>query len=572
MDKCDRDYQYQEPTGRRLRIAAFSLAVLGLAVLASSTAAQASPDSADGDLPSLTARQPLPPIVSAELAPDDLLIVKFRDDLKVRSTAGTASSRTGASVVDINTVLADFNATVRPLVEWPEEKFAALERRAALRSGKAQPDLAGIMLVEAGGDREALRDALADLPEVEYVYFTRSEHEPPCVDIAPETGSFVDQQDYRGPNPGLNFTGAAAFGDASGDGVQVSDAEYGFYELHEDLCGVDIEDGHAIDFSLPVSYIQHGTAVLGILVGLDNEYGVTGLVPEATARFYPEVSVQGGSRRHAAVASAINNSDEYDVVVLEMQAAWLGTGRLAPAEVDPTIWLYCRTASNADILVVAAAGNGDEDLDSNDYGFYRGYGDSGALIIGAGSADTNHNKLSFSSYGERVNIHAWGESVVSTGYGWLADLDGSDVYLQDYTDRFGGTSSATALMGGALTAMQSLGNDIVGRGLRPQEMRILLSLTGIPQGTGGNIGPFPDLGVAASYINRLPCQWVDFDYDGTFEIGTLDQPHDTLQEAVDALLPGLEKITLKPGTSSETLLIDRKVNIRAIGGPVLIGR
>ena len=36
-----------------------------------------------------------------------------------------------------------------------------------------------------------------------------------------------------------------------------------------------------------------------------------------------------------------------------------------------------------------------------------------AIIVGAGSSDTFHRKLPFSSYGSRVDVQAWGKAVVS---------------------------------------------------------------------------------------------------------------------------------------------------------------
>ena len=36
----------------------------------------------------------------------------------------------------------------------------------------------------------------------------------------------------------------------------------------------------------------------------------------------------------------------------------------------------------------------------------------------------SHNKLGFSTFGDRVDVHAWGQSVASTGYGGLAEYGG----------------------------------------------------------------------------------------------------------------------------------------------------
>jgi hypothetical protein len=42
-------------------------------------------------------------------------------------------------------------------------------------------------------------------------------------------------------------------------------------------------------------------------------------------------------------------------------------------------------------------------------------GDSGSILIGAGTPDTEHNKQDFSTYGERVNVQSWGREVMTAG-------------------------------------------------------------------------------------------------------------------------------------------------------------
>jgi hypothetical protein len=142
-------------------------------------------------------------------------------------------------------------------------------------------------------------------------------------------------------------------------------------------------------------------------------------------------------------------------------------------------------------VVVSAAGNGNQDLDGPSYEEFRGWGDSGSIIVGAGSSDTEHNKLSFSTYGERVNVHNWGQNVMTAGYG-VCEFEGSEPRERHYTPRYSGTSSASALTAGAVTAIQSYSKTVLGRVLRPLEMRELLASTGLPQGDPeqGDIGPF----------------------------------------------------------------------------------
>jgi hypothetical protein len=121
---------------------------------------------------------------------------------------------------------------------------------------------------------------------------------------------------------------------------------------------------------------------------------------------------------------------------------------------------------------------------------------------GAGSAGVAHFKVSFSSYGSRVNVQGWGRHVFTLGYGNYHNYGGDP--HQSYTAEFWGTSSATPFIAGSCVALQSY---ILGQGwtaLSSTEMRDLLINTGIPQGSGGHIGPFPNLRAAIDSLNACP--------------------------------------------------------------------
>ncbi|MCA9752079.1 MAG: hypothetical protein KC591_07800 [Gemmatimonadetes bacterium] len=82
---------------------------------------------------------------------DQRLVVKFRDDVRARSAAdGTLVS---AAERDLSPVIAAVgpSARFRPLIGLPESTLSALEGRAEARSGRAQPDLAGMLVVEVPG-------------------------------------------------------------------------------------------------------------------------------------------------------------------------------------------------------------------------------------------------------------------------------------------------------------------------------------------------------------------------------------------------------------------------------------
>jgi hypothetical protein len=257
--------------------------------------------------------------------------------------------------------------------------------------------------------------------------------------------------------------------------------------------------------------------VLGSVAGVDGGYGVTGLVPAVEVRFFPEWTVQEGFRRATAIAKAIDAVHTGDIVLLEMQTIMFG-GDYGPAELDPVVWLLTRAATDAGILVVGAAGNGSQNLDASEYEAYRSRGDSGAILVGAGSPNTQHTRLSFSTYGSRINLQGWGASVFSAGYGSYAMHGGDE--NQAYTSSFGGTSAATPLVAAACAAIQSLADSRCRPRLLPIEMRAILVDTGVPQGAAGtgHIGPLPNVLAAAQSLGLnlppdCPCP-ADVDHDG----------------------------------------------------------
>src|SRR5262249_27401858 len=132
--------------------------------------------------------------------------------------------------------------------------------------------------------------------------------------------------------------------------------------------------------------------------------------------------------------------------------------------------------------------------------FRRGAVDSGAIIVGAGVPPVGHHgrersRASFSNYGSMLDAQAWGYEVMTTGYG---DLSGG---LEEhwYTNGFGGTSAAAAIVTGALACVQSARRR---RGLAPLDARgarRLLRSAGSPQQADAGfpvsqrIGNLPDL-------------------------------------------------------------------------------
>jgi MYXO-CTERM domain-containing protein len=490
----------------------------------------------------LEPRTPLPemeinvlPLSSESPASDWRLTVKFQDAIQARAVAGQVSFPKGVNRSRLDRLIAAHGLSFEPLIRLPDWKIVGLEDRAAARTGRAQADFRGMHTVTVAQHNplglKAAAEALQALELVEYA-FVEVLVPPPPGDITPTTPDYTSMQTYLDMDPGIDVNVAWDRG-IRGANVRVSDCEYGWEATHEDFMDRDLhlEPNQTVPgWVADNGWDKHGTAALGEISAVDNAYGCTGIAPDAEAYTYPEYSDEEGGRRETAIANAIADSSFGDVVLLEMQAGARPNGGYGPAELSPNVWTVVEAGTAAGVVVVGAAGNGAEDLDSTWYQTnYMNWGDSGAILVGAGTSDANHDTMYFSTYGARVDVQGWGENVFTLGYGAYAML-GADPD-QAYTNSFSGTSSASPIVTGAAVLIQDYAITLSGNPLDPLLMRQLLVDTGIPQGEGGAIGPFPDLAMAFSAL--------DGDEDGAM---SMEYGGDDCDDMDPSAYPGAEEI------------------------------
>ena len=327
----------------------------------------------------------------------------------------------------------------------------------------------------------ALAEKLERLSFVRYCSIISKSPIAPPSDIPPSTPDYFPQQTYFGANPGVNMDYAHGLG-IIGTGIRIRDVEYGFNKNHEEFAdnpNVNLGPGMTISLDATPAYVDHGTAVTGIVYADNGGYGITGMAYGAQEfLMFPEWQ-QSGYDRINAITQAIANSVQGDFIIYEMQTPGNGTSAYVPEEYDNVAWDLTKAATDSGITIVAAAGNGNQNLDSPFYSEYMNRGDSGAIIVGGGTPSLAHNKISYSTYGSRVDLQAWADNVYATGYGDAANI-GND-YNQQYTI-FSGTSSATPLVASCAIAVQSYYHSQTGGFMSPQEIRTLLQNTGIAQG------------------------------------------------------------------------------------------
>jgi subtilisin family serine protease len=269
---------------------------------------------------------------------------------------------------------------------------------------------------------------------------------------------------------------------------------------------------------------NHGTAVIGILSGDHNQYGINGICPDALVGGVSLFSMSPVT----AIWVAANHLLPGDIMLLEMH--FPGPSSIVdgvPFRENneqlgyiPIEWWedglnVIRYAVSRGIIVVSAAGNGRENLDSASYDDRHGFTsswqnpfnpanpDSGAIMVGAGNPPSGtHGRIqtlhriygehedyedrarcAFSNYGERIDAQGWGWEVTTTGYGDPSQGQDRDKW---YTDGFSGTSSAAPIVAGALACVQGILLNEEGMNLlSPDAAKMLLRDTGSPQVDAG---------------------------------------------------------------------------------------
>jgi len=393
--------------------------------------------------------------------------------------------------------------------EWNEEHFNALRNSAVTYSetDKSVLVLKGMYVITNSLPNDVLYKLADQLEQYDFVRYAElnplTPIQPPFIDIPPTTPNYQQSQNYIQVNPGVNMQYAWNRG-IYGQGIRVRDIEYGMSVTHEELTDPKFSNQLPISSLVNPSWLDHGTATAGVVAAHNGTYGVTGMQHGISEfKVFPEYTTSGYDRLFA-VNSAISASVAGDVILYEMQTGGVNSTtnspNYVPAEYVNSIWDVTKAATSAGIHIVAAAGNGDQNLDHTSYSSYINRGDSGALIVGAGSTNITHSRLSFSTYGQRVNVQGWGMNVLSAGYGDYALL-GNDPN-QSYT-MFSGTSSATPVVASCVIALLARAKQS-NYNLSPAEIRTMLISTGIAQGgnTAQNIGPLPNMMSALNYLDN----------------------------------------------------------------------
>jgi len=455
----------------------------------------------------------------AEVRPEAVLEVRFTDALRGQ---GLASAEDALAGFDTQQLTPFLNAAA-------SNRLDANTFGTAADAGSA-PDLAAWYTLTLPADTD-VADTLASLralPEVDYAAAAPGMAPPPD---QPATPDFRGLQRYfrTAAENGIDADFSRADPRTRGEGIKIVDLEYDWNEHHEDLQlpdpGTDV-GGDSFEKYKGFND-QHGTAVFGILGALDNDFGVTGGVPDAELYGISPTRATGGYAPGPALAYLAALQDESgasflqpgDAVLLEQQGGQVIPNADCPVRAgtcySPLEWNVAvhdavTLLTSMGVTVIATGGNGYNSTENPAYTrdgllWFRPENSSGSIFEGAGDADSRE-KLGFSNYGSRFDLQGWGNRIVSTGHGgtstnfWPTTGGGDPATLNyRYTGSFGGTSGGGPIVTTAVVAIQSYR---LATGQKPwsaQRIADLLKETGQPQGPNSlaqHIGPLPNIRAA----------------------------------------------------------------------------
>jgi|GEM_PF-1396085 len=305
-------------------------------------------------------------------------------------------------------------------------------------------------------------------------------------------------------DPSFNYSDIRLIG--TDERIQGAVVEFAAFVNHEDLALVRDANGNYVEgvisepnqtvALLDQSFNNHGTACLGTMGAINNDYGIRGIASGAEMWFFPSVSIEDGARLETAMASVIQYLDPGAVINYSIGFGEAGGEGLMITAIEG-IYTLVRAASDAGLITSISAGNDCVPL-ADEAG-----DDSGAMIVGAinpgmetGVAappcNTNVRRASFSNYtdgGAAVTVSAWGLAGATPGYGDLfngntlqepdgtfynppRDIDPLEVNnLRSYSAQFNGTSFASPQNAGAAIWMQGLSMMFFGTTLSAEQLR-----------------------------------------------------------------------------------------------------
>lgn len=300
---------------------------------------------------------------------------------------------------------------------------------------------------------------------------------PASTDIAPTTTTTLEPP-HMGPLPGLDspllnpWLSSDFLPGWRGQGVAMVDIENSLVSFtHEKVNVYELPGGEQSASALGSAHaLAAQSAAFGTAFSGNDEanprYGTRGFAPNVGRGFSPSSDTCWGFFTCPDIAEAALRATQQtsigDVTWLEVspQSSSIVGARWnwAPAETEDDTYDVIRTSAAIGMVIIEPSGNDGLSIDS----IVNDEPNSGALITGANVPVAPLGRANFSNFGSRLLLNAWGSAVFHahspvfgpdySGFGGpLATLpSGTNVTGQQYWNGFNGTSSASALVAGAV--------------------------------------------------------------------------------------------------------------------------
>jgi len=222
-------------------------------------------------------------------------------------------------------------------------------------------------------------------------------------------------------------------------------------DLHGwDFVDDDADPSPSLNGDYVVDAVKHGTIVAGIAAATtNNQEGIAGI--SWFGQIMPlRVLDSTGSGDVYSVVKAIDYAVANGADVINM--SFVGTG------FSQSLFNAIQKAYNSGVLIVAAAGNTDPQVNGIDLDLIKSYpvcydGPNGEnMVIGVASVSQSLTKSSFSNYGGCIDIVAPGENFYSTQF-YQSNLADFNKYYDGY---WSGTSLSAPLVSGTLASIKAL--------------------------------------------------------------------------------------------------------------------
>jgi hypothetical protein len=226
--------------------------------------------------------RPIVENLTANAASATHLFVKFNDDTLATAADGRVSlpePAGGQQLTGLLSAYSDFRFSTA--LKGGDDWLTAMRFCAAVTRGEDFADPTSFFSAPIDDkNREraiGLLKSLLDHPSVETAWL-RGRLLTPAFDIAPPTSQYEAKQDYFDAAPnGINIRNAwSVYPGSKGLNTKYADLENSWSFDHEDF--PQVRDLRSIYYPYGPA---HGTAVLGILSGAHNSYGIHGGVPDA---------------------------------------------------------------------------------------------------------------------------------------------------------------------------------------------------------------------------------------------------------------------------------------------------